>query len=88
MSEEGTYSDPRCATCGPPSRGPRPYHRGRFAPNPPGWQEVDGVQLPPITWAERLASAEAKYDVAMNKLADAVNARIPAPDVLRNGRAE
>lgn len=20
--------------------------------NPPGWREVDGVQLPPITWAE------------------------------------
>jgi len=22
------------------------------SPNPPGWQELDGVKLPPITWAE------------------------------------
>jgi hypothetical protein len=28
-------------------------------PNPKGWQEVDGVWLPPITWAEDEA-AEAK----------------------------
>lgn len=25
----------------------------RFEQNPPGWREVDGVQLPPITWAAK-----------------------------------
>lgn len=31
-------------------------HAGEYAviENPPGWREVDGVTLPPITWAERV----------------------------------
>lgn len=77
-----TYSDPRCCTCKPPPENPR------------GWDEVDGVKLPPITWAER-------YNDLMNAAADAINARIAGPDigepdyrhdmavrVLKSGRAE
>jgi hypothetical protein len=42
--------------------------------NPPGWQEVDGVQLPPIDWAERDA--------------DTINARRDhAHDLRKNGEA-
>lgn len=32
------------------------YHRK----NPKGWQEVDGVKLPPITWADRTPLERAK----------------------------
>ena len=41
------------ASCGHPAcaHGCTGYDPGVSA-NPRGWQEVDGVRLPPITWAE------------------------------------
>ena len=75
-----------------------------MADNPEGWREVDGVFLPPITWAlqeQRTADElrerpkpyhEGRYSRVMNRIADAINERIPAPDIepeaLRNARAE
>lgn len=37
--------------------------------NPEGWREVDGVQLPPITWGELVPSA---FPVSRTVLGDAV----------------
>lgn len=52
-------ADVKCMQCEPPCRlgclpGQPKRHSGVCEPeqNPPGWQEVGGVQLPPITWAE------------------------------------
>jgi hypothetical protein len=61
------------------------------AANPEGWREVDGVALPPITWAER-GRIEGSYNRFADRIAEAINKRIPGPDVnndvLRKARSE
>lgn len=53
---DGHAGDVQCGTC-EPLRLRSQYGRDQDGepvrmPNPKGWQEVDGVKLPPITWAE------------------------------------
>ena len=81
MAEKGTYSDPRCYAC--------------------SWTSDD--ETPRSTLAETKAVAaillhgpkpyhEGRYNRLANRIADAINKHIPAPDVetdvLRRARSE
>lgn len=66
---QALLADARCLRCPPAeqcSRSGTCEHRN--SPNPPGWDEVDGVKLAPIVWAAEQA-ALANHD-GITRLSD------------------